>query len=1144
MTENEFTYWAFLSYSPQDNGGPRPDAPAGSHLSWGDWLHDVLKTFSIPAEFVGQINARGEIIPERIEPIFQAAEESPGNAELSETTRQALAQSHCLVVICSPRSAQSRPVNEAVRYFKQLGRGNRILPLVIAGEPNATDGHKPGRSPADECFVPALRHPVAPDGTLDLSRRDRGPLFADARQGDDKREILATDHSQADTELEAAKIRLIAGLLGVGFNGLWGREQIRRYTAAQIQVREARQQIQEVQNQARASQGQVLEAQHQLEAARQQVRAAERQALESQNLPPDVKSQLQEAQNQVQEAQHQARTAHRQAEEARQQASAAQSQVQAIENQARQAQSQTDEARHQARAAESQVLQAQQQARDAQSRVQELLDQIQAAKNTGPEIPSPTLAAPSQVLEAQNQARAAQGEIQAAQQQAQEANIRAQEAQAQLQVAPAQVREAEQQVRAAQPSILEIQTQLQEAQNQARAAQAKVQEIQSQTRAAQSQIQQAQTQALEAQNQARAVQAQVQEIQNKARVARRLTKVFALLAVLTLLAASLVTSLVWRQRQVARPALAQAASAAAQATDLAAGPMNAEQIRPALQKLAGAGPEWNRLRLLDDLATRIPPAEIPEALTASAILLADPPRGYFQGQLLERWLQADLAGAFGWVCSLTNAAARERALEKIIPALAADNPTNTLARLNELQPAPGERSYTLFFQRWAAQDPIQAIEQRQSIPGQDAGDTLLGTILAVWGEQQPEAALDWVKSQPDGTWRNALIVGLFTNWAAKNLAAATTACQQLPDGVAKEKAWESVLGRRITTDPAAAADDVKNLPAGDFRQKAMVELGQHWADTDPPAALAWAQSLGSGAELVAALNQIVTRWARQDPAAASQFAEQHPELSGAALGGIATAWFQRDFNATTNWIARLPEGEKKNAAQLALGEPWAQNDPKGMAAYALGLPIGEVQTQFLTAACRQLARGDLPGTVEVLQPLADAALRLRLLEQAARSCDLPHLDPAAKQIAALPAGDDQQAAIKGLLSNWTAADPEAAINWLGSFPETNAQPEKMQSVLQSWAQTEPAAAAQWLAKLPPGTAREGMVSAFLAGAAVKYPEFAGQWTQSVTDATQRQMYQLQVARQWLKTDSAAAIKWVDTLDLPEALKPPLPAPLP
>jgi hypothetical protein len=171
--------------------------------------------------------------------------------------------------------------------------------------------------------------------------------------------------------------------------------------------------------------------------------------------------------------------------------------------------------------------------------------------------------------------------------------------------------------------------------------------------------------------------------------------------------------------------------------------------------------------------------------------------------------------------------------------------------------------------------------------------------------------------------------------------------------------------------------------------------------------------------------------------------------------------------------------------------------------------------------------------------LSDAGLRQNILEEAAGSCDLSHLNLAAKYIAAMPAGDDQQAAIKGLLSSWIPADPEAAVNWLHSFPETNAQPKLVQSVIETWAQSEPAAVAKWLANFPAGTASEEMVNAFLAGAVVKHPEFAGQWSQSVTDETQRQKYEIQTARQWMKTDPTAATKWLDSSDLPEAIKPSL-----
>ncbi len=1141
MTDHEFKYWAFLCYSHLDNTETRLDAPGASGLCWGNWLHEALKTFSVPSDFAGHPNARGEVVPDRIDPVFQDTEERPEEASLSAGIQAALAQSRCLIVICSPRSAQSLHVNEAVRYFKHLGRGNRILPLVVAGEPNAGDGGKPGVSPDQECFVPALRHPLNADGSIDVNSRDRGPIFADARQGAEKKEVQAHNLHDADTELEIAKIQLIAGLIGVGFNGLLRREQKRRFA-------EAGKPVQMAQNPDTATAPQAEEMQRQIQEFQSQVQSARSQAVE--------------AQNQVLVFQNQTREVLSRLEETRRRAQAAEDKVQEFERQIRAMQSQLEQARNQIRDAQQKILEAQNLPQDARSQIQEAQNKWLEAQNQAREAQHRTQEIESQIRQAERQAEAAQAQAREAQNRVLATQAQTHETQKQLEAARSQAVADEHHIKELEDLIRQSQKQLEESRQRQLGAEGKVLQVQDQVR--------------EAQSKTESVQSQAGQVEAKARMAKRLIQVFAVMAVLAVLAAGTTAQFALRQRLLAKQATAKAAAAATGQFDLAQGGLNPDQVRETLQKFGGLTQVENRQRSLDDLAKQIPTGQIADTLNASFAILDDTQQQHFQAQLLDRWMQTNWTATFDWACQLTNVDFRQRVLGIIVPDLPAGQFTNALAGLNKLDPAPAATTYSLLFQHWTTNDPVQAIDQLQTIPDREVGSAMLGTVMTAWMKQAPEAAVTWAKSQPDseiraavlercvaalaktdfskaltvaaslaeGTSRDTAMAGLFADWAAKDLAAAAAACQQLPAGAARDMAQENILNEQIDANPVSAAAIITNLPPGDYRQEVISELCENWAATNAPAALAWAQSLASRTERDAAVDQVVGIWARQNPEAAMQFARQHPELSSATLGEITVALFAHDLTATTNWIASLPAGDKKEAAQLALVEPWAQNDPQGLAAYALTLPAGDVQTHCLTAACEQISTNDFSETVALLQPLNDAHLRQTLLTQAAGNGDLLHADEAAKDIAAMPSGDDQKAAIQGLLSTWATANPESTLNWLRSFSETNSQAQHLQMVLKSWAQTEPAAAAKWLANLPAGAADNDLTNAFLAGAAQKYPEFAAQWTQTVTDESQRQTLQVQVARMWLKTDETAATNWIKGLNLPEPAKESLERPQP
>ena len=189
------TYRAFLSYSHRD-------------ARWGTWLHRALESYRPPKALVGTRTVRGEV-PKRLAPVFRDREELASATDLGATLTDAISRSECQIVICSRASARSHWVNEEILAFKRLGREDRIFCFIIDGEPNASDD--PARAD-QECFPPALRYQLDASGALSTVRTE--PIAADARPGKDGR--------------TNAKLKLIAGVLGVGFNALRQREQQRR----------------------------------------------------------------------------------------------------------------------------------------------------------------------------------------------------------------------------------------------------------------------------------------------------------------------------------------------------------------------------------------------------------------------------------------------------------------------------------------------------------------------------------------------------------------------------------------------------------------------------------------------------------------------------------------------------------------------------------------------------------------------------------------------------------------------------------------------------------------------------------------------------------------------------------------------------
>lgn len=188
-------YMAFLSYSHDDE----KDAA---------WLHENLEEFRVPKRLIGQLTDVGPV-PKRLSPIFRDRHELAAAADLGEEIEEAIAGSRFLIVLCSMSAAQSHWINEEIKCFKRLHREDRVLAVILDGEPFASD--LPGRE-HEECFPPALRFHCDRKGRLTAQRAE--PLAADLRESGDGRYM--------------GLLKTAAGMLGVGLDDLAQREAHRR----------------------------------------------------------------------------------------------------------------------------------------------------------------------------------------------------------------------------------------------------------------------------------------------------------------------------------------------------------------------------------------------------------------------------------------------------------------------------------------------------------------------------------------------------------------------------------------------------------------------------------------------------------------------------------------------------------------------------------------------------------------------------------------------------------------------------------------------------------------------------------------------------------------------------------------------------
>ena len=169
---HEYKYIAFISYKREDE-------------KWAKWLQRKLEHYKLPTS----VRKTNLSLPEWVRPVFKDTTDLAGGV-LEKTIKEALNSSKYLIVICSPRAAQSPWVCKEVQEFIDSGREEYIIPFIIDGEPNSLNKET-------ECF---------PKNLKDLSGA---------------RELLGININEMGRN--AAVIKVVSRMFNLYFDTLWQR---------------------------------------------------------------------------------------------------------------------------------------------------------------------------------------------------------------------------------------------------------------------------------------------------------------------------------------------------------------------------------------------------------------------------------------------------------------------------------------------------------------------------------------------------------------------------------------------------------------------------------------------------------------------------------------------------------------------------------------------------------------------------------------------------------------------------------------------------------------------------------------------------------------------------------------------------------
>lgn len=172
---------------------------------WAKWLFSEIKAYRVPVRLVKERS-----LPPKVKPVLDDGSGDRAGEDGGIPREAPLEGAKFLIIVCSPFASVSRHLNDQIARFRELGKGDQILALLIDGDPRVAFPH---------ALREIRREMLTKNGTEGRQVEEVEPLAADVRP---VRGVSLKNRKNA------AKLMLLARILGISFDDLRQRDAARR----------------------------------------------------------------------------------------------------------------------------------------------------------------------------------------------------------------------------------------------------------------------------------------------------------------------------------------------------------------------------------------------------------------------------------------------------------------------------------------------------------------------------------------------------------------------------------------------------------------------------------------------------------------------------------------------------------------------------------------------------------------------------------------------------------------------------------------------------------------------------------------------------------------------------------------------------